>query len=419
MIKRGLAVLGWLMLGLTGLFLVCCVAGELRQRILVHRASRLLADMHRIELHKSTWADAQKLMIRWGRWGHYEGTCTAEDCLYVVTLSSGSVVEGQLADWPSRTQVLLAEFRLLPRQWGGGLRQIQTMFLVQDHVIKRTGYAIDMTVSPLASGVQPACCGDELIISTLSRSSLEDMWQWEESYARHPDYKVWRPGGCTFCLMGRVTYPAALSSKKTVWLSDFQLNCATRWSSCLTLEQLDPAAKDWRLYGPPWGEAPDEEDAGVPPDHCPIPLYARARDAESIELIEALSNGVSQRSDTEGVKSELVPARWISSAKAKPSVQDGQVRRLIFSGEAIDGKVMRQPVHPIKGRRYFVLSGFISRAPRAEIKDKFDPCEVVEATAGNEEEIGRGVALDDPIRGPEVTVSLRGFTREQAVASDH
>jgi hypothetical protein len=32
--------------------------------------------MHQIRLYQSTWADALRLMHRWGSWGHYDGTCT-------------------------------------------------------------------------------------------------------------------------------------------------------------------------------------------------------------------------------------------------------------------------------------------------------------------------------------------------------
>jgi hypothetical protein len=44
--------------------------------------------MHQIRLYQSTWADAQRLMHRWGAWGHYEGTCTAASCKYEIEMDS-------------------------------------------------------------------------------------------------------------------------------------------------------------------------------------------------------------------------------------------------------------------------------------------------------------------------------------------
>ena len=43
------------------------------------QAERLSADMHQIRLYQSTWADALRLMHRWGAWGHYDGSCTAAE----------------------------------------------------------------------------------------------------------------------------------------------------------------------------------------------------------------------------------------------------------------------------------------------------------------------------------------------------
>ena len=45
-----------------------------------------MADMHQIRLYHSTWADAQKLMDRWGAWGHYDGSCTATECRYAIEI---------------------------------------------------------------------------------------------------------------------------------------------------------------------------------------------------------------------------------------------------------------------------------------------------------------------------------------------
>jgi hypothetical protein len=240
--RRGIKIVGKCFIVLLVLFLVICTVNEVRQRILVNRAAALLSDMHSLNLRQSNWNDAQRLMNRWGRWGHYDGVCTSEDCSYGITLHNQTILENNnVAEWPSRMTYFLSAFRLLPRQWGGGLRIMQAMFLVQDGLIVRSGIAIDMTQSPFAKGAQPVCCGAEIIMSVRSQASLgipED-WQ-DEERTRHPDYITWRPGGCSFCLMGRVTYADSMPSEEAVKLSDFQLSCATRWSSCLTLEELDP-----------------------------------------------------------------------------------------------------------------------------------------------------------------------------------
>ena len=52
------------------------------------RAERLSADMHQIRLYQSTWADAQRLMNRWGAWGHYNGSCTTASCKYAIGMGT-------------------------------------------------------------------------------------------------------------------------------------------------------------------------------------------------------------------------------------------------------------------------------------------------------------------------------------------
>src|SRR5215469_15332375 len=70
------------------LVLLAFLAVQIQQRTLRWRAERLLADMHQIRLYQSTWADAQRLMHRWGAWGHYDGSCTGASCTYKIELDN-------------------------------------------------------------------------------------------------------------------------------------------------------------------------------------------------------------------------------------------------------------------------------------------------------------------------------------------
>ena len=52
------------------LVMLAFVLVQFQQNLLRWRGERLMADMHRIRLYQSNWADAQRLMHRWGEWGH-------------------------------------------------------------------------------------------------------------------------------------------------------------------------------------------------------------------------------------------------------------------------------------------------------------------------------------------------------------
>jgi hypothetical protein len=47
---------------------------QIQAHLLRHRAEALLSDIRRLEVRKSTWANAQNFMSRWGAWGHYDGS---------------------------------------------------------------------------------------------------------------------------------------------------------------------------------------------------------------------------------------------------------------------------------------------------------------------------------------------------------
>src|ERR1700722_1312763 len=68
------------------LVLLTFLAVQIQQRMMRWHGERLMADMHQIRLYQSTWADAQRLMHRWGAWGPYDGSCTAARCEYKIEM---------------------------------------------------------------------------------------------------------------------------------------------------------------------------------------------------------------------------------------------------------------------------------------------------------------------------------------------
>lgn len=416
--RRGLRIVGRCILFLLAILLVVCTAGEIRERILVHRAAALLSDIHSLHLHQSNWNDAQRLMTRWGRWGHYDGACTFDDCMYVITLHDLTApTNNNVAEWPSRVTVFLSAFRLLPRQWGGGLREMQAMFFVQKGVVVRSGFSIDMTVSPFAKNRQSVCCGYELIMSVRNQASL-GLPSWirdEEERSRHPDYTTWRPGGCTFCLMGRVTYADSMPSEEAAKLSDFQLSCATRWSSCLTLEELDPAAHAWHLYTSPWGD-PENTATQATPVGCTLPIYSLGRDANRIVSVEALEDGVSTGRDDAGVEYERSSIRVLTALKGDAPWAVGSTQDVLSSGSPF-GEEMRKPTHLLQGRHYFLMLDKDDGKMRKSLS--FESCGIVEEYPTGDQEVMLGVAMDHRLNGFEPSVSLEGFARHAPKPWDH
>jgi hypothetical protein len=288
---------------------------------------------------------------------------------------------------------------------------MQAMFLVQHGTVVRSGIWIDMTPSPIAKGAQPVCCGAELILSARSQASLGAPRSWqEEDRSRHPDYTTWRPGGCTFCLMGRVTYADSMPSEDAAKLSNFQLSCATRWSSCLTLEELDPAAHAWHLYGPPWGDPLETTPLKKIPVGCAIPPYALGRDADRVVSVEALDDGQSLGKDAEGIEHESSRVRVIAAVKGDYSLAFNPFLTVVSSASEFHD-VMRKPFHLAKKRHYLLLLGGEDVIDQGRVSP--EACGVVQEEAASEQEVRRGVVMDDRLTGFEPSVSLAGFARHQ------
>ncbi len=83
-------IVRWTGLALLALVVLLFIAVQAQQHILRWRAERLLADIRGIQMGKSTWADAQRLMNRWGAWGEWQGECSAKDCDYEISMDDYS-----------------------------------------------------------------------------------------------------------------------------------------------------------------------------------------------------------------------------------------------------------------------------------------------------------------------------------------
>jgi hypothetical protein len=69
-----------------GLVLVLFLVMQGQQRMLRHRAEKLHAEIVALQLKPGTFADVQRMQREWGKFGHYDGECTARHCIYQIKL---------------------------------------------------------------------------------------------------------------------------------------------------------------------------------------------------------------------------------------------------------------------------------------------------------------------------------------------
>ena len=135
--------------------IICLIAVvRIQQYVLRWRAERLLADIRQIQMGKSTWADAQKLMQRWGKWNvSWDGPeCNARSCNYAISLDDIShalhrfpLIDG--GNWGSKLR--WPRWMNRPYRWAGGrFAVVRAEFAVRNGIIWSKSFAIMLTPFP-------------------------------------------------------------------------------------------------------------------------------------------------------------------------------------------------------------------------------------------------------------------------------
>jgi hypothetical protein len=325
-------------LRVAGVALLALVAGlaayvQIQQRILRWRAERLLADIREIQMGKGTWADAQRLMTRWGAWGAYEGSCTAKRCDYQIVMEDAFrampiyfMPDGEMrkearicCQWLYRPYYLL----------GGRFAMVGARIEVKDEIIWTKSFFVDIVTSShilFRNEDDYALLGSARGLTNHRHSDL----------GSRREYVVWRPAGCEGCESINVEYSPLADPGIVNSLLDFHLGCLTSWRVCREPSELMPTA--WLVYNHRGEtdssgkrEPTDEEEiegAGRDSEYAAIAeitgTQVTTEDGKrlkwaTIRLIQSLKNGV---------PAGLEVRRWQPLGLTEESAQDGDVRGL-------------------------------------------------------------------------------------------
>src|SRR3984885_11479862 len=280
------------------------------------QAERLMSDIQALKLRQSNWLEAERLISRWGKYGHYEGHCDASFCRYSIGLNSPGMALGNagfLRHLDNRFVRSTAPF--IFDYTGGRLATLLTTIVVQDSVVLRKSAVFIYDVPSTSSGSS----GYSLIATSRATSRLTSGgWPLigSEQLAEHPFYAVTRPGGCSFCLMANVTFTPDTPDPEMRRLTSFNLNCITRLRPCRYLEDIYPAAENWHLYDRPSPPNQVHTEHASLPLACRVPLFARGREASQILSVTALSES-QERQPGEVIETASVRINGVLKGKAE------------------------------------------------------------------------------------------------------
>jgi hypothetical protein len=404
------------------LALLTFLAVQCQQGMLRWNAERLLADMHQIRLYQSTWADAQRLMRRWGAWGHYDGSCTAASCKYEIKMDNCPLHAWLI--WLRRHD------RLNLYQWFGGRDStFLASFTVHDGTIWRESTAIGVSVPRRRmhryTDVDTILNFDDfdwtLSVGAVSYERLHRtlgefgvfMGDSEDELAQHPYYKVGRPGGCMMlCQMAVAYYSTHTPPAEIERLTSYNFSCFTRFNPCMHIEDLLPAAREWHLYDSEYESGPTvpvpkerpltEYSMPKPPPCSKIPVWAMARDARYVLSVEVLSTKIVKVHENYGdYNREEAKVRVVSSLKEPAPWLPGAIVSADILFWLNDASPSSEDEHLIPGRRYIVFPVGNDRRDRLVTKDSplsFERCGVPEDTPEIRRELEMGFAQNDALR---------------------
>lgn len=374
------------------------LAVQTQQHILRWRAQRLLADVHRIRLYQSNWTDAQRLMSRWGSWGHSNGTCTAATCEYEITIDNSPHHAWQT--W------LLAHDRFNLYQWfGGRWSAFQTSFTVHNGTIWRQGTSIGVSVPSRRMRRE----GDFDLSLSVGAVSYQRLHRTLENWtpfiddsdfqlAQHPYYKIGRPSGCMInCQIGIAYYSTRTPQNQIERLSSYDFSCFTRFSPCAQLGDLLPEAKEWHLYDHAYDPVPMSAPPFPPCNK--IPVWAQVRDARYVLTVEVLPTKVVKKTlngsenQQDGARVRIIdslkePAPWLPGTLASMRSRDAYQTASSFNAV--------EPMLP--GKRYIVFPIGNDRRDQVVTKDSpltFDHCALREDTLEIQQELHKGLEQND------------------------
>jgi hypothetical protein len=346
------------------LTLLIFVALQFQQRTLRWRAEHLSAEMHQVRLYQSTWSDAQRLMQRWGAWGHYDGSCTATNCKYEIDMTTIGFYHPHIPrhawlDW------MLMHDRLNLYTWLGGRdAAYKASFTVHNGTIWRVGQAIGVVVSHRKMRRENDF---DLTLSLGAgtyqrlRRTISDPFTYmggAEELVGHPYYKLGGPSGCKpNCEILIVYFSTRTPPAEIQRFTSYEFSCFTRFNPCATLEELLPAAREWHLH-------PESEPAEVAArnamekewseESCSVPVWALARDARYVLAVEALSSVKEKLEQEQGWFQEATQVRVDASLKEPVPWAFGALVMAHPYGR-FQVQPSPQAEHMIPGKRYIVF----------------------------------------------------------------
>jgi hypothetical protein len=255
-------------------------------------------------LEKSSWSDAQVLMQRWGRWGHYKGTCDAAHCNYFIHFDSAGTTTWPAVLWERFPNLFYRFAEITTKVLRAHVSDVQGEFHVQKNLVVGTSFSL---LSHLPDG-------GEIDSRVRGTRDLERYDLWPERDP-HPEYRTILRAGTNGYFFTEFT--AATKPEDVEWLTAFNFSCITRLVPCSEMGDLLPYA--WARY------IAETKYVGAIRERiadCAYPLEDLVEASERIALVQV------EKPNSQKRQWSPYPARLVESLKGSGSWHSGDVRAM-------------------------------------------------------------------------------------------
>ena len=356
-----------------------------QQQILRWRAECLLSDIREIQLGKSDWGDAQRLMRRWGAWGAYDGSCTAEQCIYRIAIQGGFPSHAYyhvLAENQPLPPLECCRWMNLPYAWLGGRSDIVIgEFLVRNQIV--WGKRFEMMLDIPVVRNNPEGYEYELKGEATSVSRLPDHFGW---MLRHPDIVVGTPGACHSCkaIYFRFT-PYADPDQVRDAMNDFNLDCLIHRTHCFN--QGDVMPDTWKRVEAERSLKHDEAMAEL--ESCRFPLEELGRDSHYAAIAEVVSSKRVRGLETELRQSTTF--RLTRQIKGSPFPHSGDLAEPVRPFSFFNGSQRENILRPGQS---FILAFDGPMFKNDEFMLRIPDCGIIPLNEQNLASVERGIQQD-------------------------
>lgn len=179
-----------------------------------------------LELRKSTYADARRIVDRWRRESRDLGPYRGEWCDVEISFSNFA--------WNQSTFILNTPVRSRIFRW-----LVARPAAVDATIRVRNSVVLGKTIEEYVTGPCDESNGFAFCRTVMGRARTGER-RFIDS--RHPEYSIFRPSGCLGCVDAQVVFSPYANPADVRRLTDLNFACITQWSPCETESDILPTA---------------------------------------------------------------------------------------------------------------------------------------------------------------------------------